>query len=41
MLIVKQLPEFTDWLDNRKDSMTRKRSFSAATGEHFAKCGLM
>ena len=25
MLIVKQLPEFTDWLDGRKDSMTRIR----------------
>ena len=25
MLIVKQLPKFTDWLDSRKDSMTRIR----------------
>ena len=25
MFIVKQLPEFTDWLDSRKDSMTRIR----------------
>lgn len=25
MFLVKQLPEFTDWLDSRKDSMTRIR----------------
>ena len=25
MFIVKQLPKFTDWLDSRKDSMTRIR----------------
>jgi putative addiction module killer protein len=25
MFIVKQLPEFTDWLDSRKESMTRIR----------------
>jgi len=25
MFIVKQLPEFTDWFDGRKDSMTRIR----------------
>ena len=25
MFIVKQLPKFTDWLDRRKDSMTRIR----------------
>jgi putative component of toxin-antitoxin plasmid stabilization module len=25
VFIVKQLPEFTDWLDSRKESMTRIR----------------